>query len=138
VFTHEVAKRLVRRGYDLTLFTSQFSDCLETEQVDAVRIIRKGGKYSVYNKAKAYYLRNKNNIGLVLFTLGWSNETVAVSDKALSIDPNNVDALNNKGLALADMNEYNQAVALFDQVLAIDPNNTIALDNKRLVVDATK
>jgi len=55
VFTHEIAKRLVKRGDEVTLFTSKFDNCKKEEFVDGIRIIRAGGKYFVYQKAKEYY-----------------------------------------------------------------------------------
>ncbi|MBO3755312.1 MAG: glycosyltransferase family 4 protein, partial [Candidatus Brockarchaeota archaeon] len=55
VFTHEVAKRFVSVGHEVTLFTSEFQGCRKEEVVDGVRIVRAGGKYSVYWRAKKYY-----------------------------------------------------------------------------------
>lgn len=55
VFTHEIARRWVGKGNEVTLFTSAFAGCRKEEVVDGVKIIRDGGKYSVYWKAKEYY-----------------------------------------------------------------------------------
>jgi glycosyltransferase involved in cell wall biosynthesis len=55
VFTHENAKRWVRAGHEVTLFTSEFPNCKREEVVDGVRVVRAGGKYSVYWRAKKYY-----------------------------------------------------------------------------------
>jgi glycosyltransferase involved in cell wall biosynthesis len=55
VFTHEVAKRWVEAGHEVTLFTSEFSNCKREEVLDGVRIVRSGGKYSVYRRAKKHY-----------------------------------------------------------------------------------
>ncbi|MFQ5821147.1 MAG: glycosyltransferase family 4 protein [Candidatus Heimdallarchaeota archaeon] len=55
VFTYEVAKRWVAAGHEVTLFASEFPKCKREEVVDEVRIVRAGGKYSVYRKAKKYY-----------------------------------------------------------------------------------
>ncbi|MEM2930415.1 MAG: glycosyltransferase family 4 protein [Thermoproteota archaeon] len=55
VFTREVAKRFVSAGHEVTLFTSEFPGCRNEEVVDGVRIVRAGGKYSVYWRAKTYY-----------------------------------------------------------------------------------
>jgi glycosyltransferase involved in cell wall biosynthesis len=55
VFTREVAKRWVKAGHEVTLFTSEFLNCKREETVDGVRIVRAGGRYSVYWKAKKYY-----------------------------------------------------------------------------------
>lgn len=55
VFTREIAKRWVKWGHNVTLFTSGFNGCRQEEVLDGVRIIRSGGRFSVYLKAKKYY-----------------------------------------------------------------------------------
>jgi glycosyltransferase involved in cell wall biosynthesis len=55
VFTREVAKRLVEAGHEVTLFTSEFPNCKREEVLDGVRVVRSGGRYSVYRRAKKYY-----------------------------------------------------------------------------------
>jgi len=55
VFTHEIAKRLVESGHDVTLFTATFPSCAKEEIVDGIRIIRAGSKYTVYWRARSYY-----------------------------------------------------------------------------------
>lgn len=55
VFTYEVAKRWVRAGHEVTLFASEFPNCRRGEVVDGVRVVRAGGKYSVYWRARKYY-----------------------------------------------------------------------------------
>jgi len=55
VFTYENAKRWVRAGHEVTLFTSEFPNCKREEVADGIRIVRAGGKYSVYWRAKKYY-----------------------------------------------------------------------------------
>jgi glycosyltransferase involved in cell wall biosynthesis len=55
VFTREIAKRMVEKGHEVTLFTSQFPNCKKEEVLDGVKIIRAGGKYSVYWNAKKFY-----------------------------------------------------------------------------------
>jgi glycosyltransferase involved in cell wall biosynthesis len=55
VFTHENAKRWAKAGHEVTLFTSEFNGCKKDEVIDEVRVIRAGGKYLVYRKAREYY-----------------------------------------------------------------------------------
>jgi len=55
VFTREVLKRWAEAGHDITLFASRFEGSDDEEVVDGVRIVREGGKYSVYWKAKKFY-----------------------------------------------------------------------------------
>ncbi len=64
--TQEVARRLVNRGHNVTLFTSQFQESLNSEIIDGISIVREGGKYTVYRRAKKYYERNKNGYDLIL------------------------------------------------------------------------
>jgi glycosyltransferase involved in cell wall biosynthesis/O-antigen/teichoic acid export membrane protein len=42
VFTHEVARRWVEQGHEVSLLTSRFSECSPTETIDGVRIRRIG------------------------------------------------------------------------------------------------
>ncbi len=55
VLTHENAKRWVKKGNEVTLFTSAFAGCMKEEIVDGIKVIRAGGMYSVYWKAEEYY-----------------------------------------------------------------------------------
>ena len=55
-------------------------------------------------------------------------------DKALSINPNDVDALLNKGTALGGLGQNEQALKYFDKLLAINPNDVEALYNKGAVL----
>lgn len=57
VFTREVAKRLVKSGHELTLFSSEFPGCKKVEVVDGIKIVRDGGRFSVYWQAAKYYKR---------------------------------------------------------------------------------
>ena len=67
VFTYEVMRRLVKKGcYDMTLFTAQFSSSLTNENLEGIRIRRHGGKYTVYNKARKYFEKYKDNFDIVI------------------------------------------------------------------------
>ena len=66
VYTHEIAKRLVKRGYSVTLFTSKFKGCKMEEIIDDVKIIRDGGRYTVYQRAKEFYKENSNRFDMVI------------------------------------------------------------------------
>jgi tetratricopeptide (TPR) repeat protein len=52
-------------------------------------------------------------------------------DKALAIDPKNVDALTGKGNVLSNLGNDTEAVAYFDKALATDPKNIDALTGKK-------
>src|SRR5829696_9388743 len=66
VFTHEVMKRLTKRGYHMTLFTSRFKRCQLNENIDGVDIIREGNKYTVYKQAKNYLKTYKHHYDLII------------------------------------------------------------------------
>lgn len=56
VYIHELAKRWVKMGCNVTLFCGNDKHCPRYEIVDGVRIIRRGGFYLVYVWAFFYYL----------------------------------------------------------------------------------
>jgi glycosyltransferase involved in cell wall biosynthesis len=67
VLTHEIASRLIqKRTHQITLFTSHFQGALSHENIDGLDVIREGGKYSVYSKAKRYYKKYKQNYDIVI------------------------------------------------------------------------
>lgn len=66
VYTHEVTRHLAKMGYKVTLFTASFSASAKEEIIDGVRIVREGGRYSVYDKAKSYYKRNKELYDIII------------------------------------------------------------------------
>jgi tetratricopeptide (TPR) repeat protein len=47
--------------------------------------------------------------------------SISNNDKALSIDPNNGDALTNKGLAIYNLGNKTDAISYFVKALQIDP-----------------
>ncbi len=58
VYIHEIAKRWVRAGHRVTLFCGQdvSSRLPDEETLDGIRIVRKGGRFSVYFWAFWYYV----------------------------------------------------------------------------------
>jgi len=68
VYTHEISKRLVKRGYEITLATPRFPNCFNSEIIDGIKVVRYGGKYSIYLKAKNYYRKylEKENFDIVI------------------------------------------------------------------------
>ena len=55
VFTYEVAKRWVAMGHEVTLFTSKFHGSKNEETIDGIKVVRSGGKFTVYRQAKKFY-----------------------------------------------------------------------------------
>jgi glycosyltransferase involved in cell wall biosynthesis len=66
VFTHEVMLRLVRKGYQMTLFTSHFLNAPKNEKIDGINVTRDGGKYTVYSKARDYCKKYIKGYDLVI------------------------------------------------------------------------
>ncbi len=55
VYTHEVARRWVATGHHVTLFCAAVDGASESEEVDGVHIVRRGGRFGVYRAARDYY-----------------------------------------------------------------------------------
>lgn len=53
---HEQAKRWIKQGHKIVQFSPNFKDSKNSEYVDGLRIIRCGGRFSVYFIAPIYYL----------------------------------------------------------------------------------
>lgn len=66
IFTHEIGKRLISRGFDVSLFTSEFKGCKKYEVIDGIKINRQGNKYTVYFKAKNYYENHMYDYDVVI------------------------------------------------------------------------
>jgi glycosyltransferase involved in cell wall biosynthesis len=66
VFTYEVMQKLIKRGYSFTLFTSGYQDAPLSDNINGINVIRQGGKYTVYSKAKKYYAKNRSIFDLVV------------------------------------------------------------------------
>jgi glycosyltransferase involved in cell wall biosynthesis/O-antigen/teichoic acid export membrane protein len=56
VYIHELAKRWVQDGNQVTVFCGNDSKSLHDETIDGVRIVRRGGFYFVYAWAFVYYI----------------------------------------------------------------------------------
>jgi glycosyltransferase involved in cell wall biosynthesis len=73
VFTHEVCKRLVTQKnkmnnntWSITLFAAAFPNGKEEELIDGIRIVRRGNKYNVYDKAKEFFRKNKDDYDIII------------------------------------------------------------------------
>jgi len=55
VFTEEVARVLVRRGHEVTLFAAAIEGRPERELVDGVEVIRRGSRTGVYRAARRFW-----------------------------------------------------------------------------------
>jgi glycosyltransferase involved in cell wall biosynthesis len=66
VYTYEVMTRLAKMGHEITLFCPLFPNAPQNEKIDGIEIIRSGGVFTVYLKAKQFYKRNKDRYDLVI------------------------------------------------------------------------
>jgi len=55
VFTEEVARALVRRGHQVTLFAAAVAGRPERELVEAVQVVRRGSRTGVYRAARRFW-----------------------------------------------------------------------------------
>ena len=60
LFSYEIMRRLVKKDYKMNLVTSKFPNGSENENIEGINIVRKGGKFTVYEKARAYYKKHKD------------------------------------------------------------------------------
>lgn len=68
VYTHEVAKRLVKQGSEVVLITSRTRGLPEEEIIEGYKVIRSGGRFSMYLYAREIYRR--------LISSGWIPDVV--------------------------------------------------------------
>jgi glycosyltransferase involved in cell wall biosynthesis len=65
-FTEEIGKRLVSSGNDVTIFSSSFLGSEPKEYMHGIRMLRGGGKYSVYAKARSYLKSHLSEFDVVV------------------------------------------------------------------------
>jgi glycosyltransferase involved in cell wall biosynthesis len=58
LLTHEIVKRIVKAGHEVIWLTAQPKGLPHQEIIDGYKVIRMGGKFSVYPKVMFYYLKN--------------------------------------------------------------------------------
>lgn len=56
ILTHELAKRWVKSGHEVTVFSSMYPHCLSEETIDGVHIIRQGNSASRYLWKSVHFL----------------------------------------------------------------------------------
>jgi len=67
VYTHHVANEWIKMGHDVTLFCASVDGLPENQNISGLKIIRRGGKYSVYREAKKFYrTEGRGNFDLVV------------------------------------------------------------------------
>ena len=68
VYTHEIAKRLAKRGHEVVLITSRPRGLPKEEVIEGYKVIRSGSKYTVYLQARKTYKELKEK--------GWRPDVV--------------------------------------------------------------
>jgi len=76
------------------------------------------------------------NKGVSLDELGRHEEAIACYDKALEIDPGDVNTWSNKGTALGALGRHQEAIACLDQALRLNPESAPAWSNKGNALDS--
>ncbi len=66
VWTEMVARHLVSKGHEVTLFCASVKDRLHREVVEGVTIIRRGGRLSVYREGRKFFAESGDKFDLVL------------------------------------------------------------------------
>lgn len=66
VLTHEVMRRLVQRGHEMTLFCPIVEGRQSEEVIDGVHLVRNGGKYTVYSKGRSYFRKNHEKYDFII------------------------------------------------------------------------
>ena len=66
VFTHEVAKRWVRSGHEVTQFSAAAERTSTVDSMDGVRLIHAGGRYTVYQYAERLLREAAEDFDLVI------------------------------------------------------------------------
>ena len=109
--------------------TTTFSKLLEKEGYNAQPIT---GNEIINNKDYQDTLGTDvlSNIGDKLQDQGNYMLSIDVYNKALRIDPDDVNALEGIGLSLNQLGNYTQAIPYFDKALKLDPNHIWSLTNK--------
>ncbi|MBI0584498.1 MAG: glycosyltransferase family 4 protein [Methanomassiliicoccus sp.] len=58
--------RLCGVGHEVTLFTSGYPGCKGEEIIDGIRVVRRGDRFSVYRKARAFYEEKPSSWDVVI------------------------------------------------------------------------
>jgi glycosyltransferase involved in cell wall biosynthesis len=65
-FTEEIGKRLAQLGHSVTIFASSFNGCAATSSRLGMTIIRDGGKYTVYSKARDFVKHHELDFDIII------------------------------------------------------------------------
>ncbi|MDE3089612.1 MAG: tetratricopeptide repeat protein [Chloroflexota bacterium] len=91
-----------------------------TSAADAIPEYRKS--ISLYGG----YVPAISRLGMALIDTGQAQDAEAPLQRAITLDPQNVDGYAYLGIAFGKQNQCAQAIPYFEQALKIDPNNSLA------------
>jgi tetratricopeptide (TPR) repeat protein len=74
-----------------------------------------------------------NRRGHAYVALGDTTHAIADFDRAIALDPKNIQAYYNRGVAYFSIRQSDRAIADLDQAIKLDPNNTYAFTNRGVV-----
>jgi tetratricopeptide (TPR) repeat protein len=106
---------------------------------DARELFKKLGRKDWVRKCDGLLQGDNNNIvhakvwsnrGTALANLGKYQQAIECFDKAIEINPNDVNIWNSKGTALANLGKYQQAIECFDKAIEINPNDVNIWNSK--------
>lgn len=65
-YIHQIFGRLSAKGYSITLCSGSFKGCKKEEEIDGIRVVRYGGKFTLYFFAVFFYLLNRKKYDIVV------------------------------------------------------------------------
>lgn len=71
MLTHEIAKRWAEWGHVVTQFSSGFKNSSKEEEIDGIKIIRRGRWWNVHIFAFFYYLSVRKNVDVIIDEVHW-------------------------------------------------------------------
>ncbi len=80
---------------------------------------------------KEYY-----DTGLLLVKQEKYDDAIEYFNKALEVEPNNLQILNDKGNTLYSLGKYNEAIKCYEIILKVEPENKVVKNNKEKTVNA--
>jgi len=90
------------------------------------------GEVIIPPQSKELEVWDWNNKGLSLDSLGRFEEALGCLDKALALDPRNVNVWTNKGNSLYNLGRFEEALGCYDKALELDPYGIAAWTGKGL------
>jgi tetratricopeptide (TPR) repeat protein len=131
---------------EATFLLGTSSEPIDTESLeDARELFKRLGRRDWVRKcdgllqADDYNNNNNNNIvqaklwnnrGTALANLGKHQQAIECFDKAIEINPNDVNIWNSKGTAFHYLSKYQQAIECFDKAIEVNPNDADAWSAK--------